>query len=104
MINGVGRIGEGVPKRYTRGEEIVNSITHGIGSALAVAGTAVLIVFAVIYSNAWGVVGASIFGASMIILYTMSTLYHAITNRKAKKAQKQEDDFYQKLFYNIPLL
>ena len=85
MINGVGRIGEGVPKRYTRGEEIVNSITHGIGSALAVAGTAVLIVFAVIYSNAWGVVGASIFGASMIILYTMSTLYHAITNRKAKK-------------------
>ncbi|MBQ3936629.1 MAG: hemolysin III family protein, partial [Ruminococcus sp.] len=85
MINGVGRIGEGVPKRYTRGEEIVNSITHGIGSALAIAGTVVLIVFAAVYSNAWGVVGAAVFGGSMIVLYTMSTLYHAITNRRAKK-------------------
>ena len=66
MINGVGKIGEGVPRRYTTGEEIVNSITHGIGSALAIAGTAVLIVFAAIYSDAWGVVGSAIFGASYI--------------------------------------
>ena len=44
-----------------------------------------LIVFAAIYSDAWGVVGSAIFGASMIVLYTMSTLYHAITNRRAKR-------------------
>ena len=62
-------------KRYTLGEEIFNSV----------AGTAVLIVLAAIYSNAWGVVSSAIFGASLIILYTMSTLYHAITNPKAKK-------------------
>lgn len=85
MINGVGRIGEGVPKRYTRGEEIFNSVTHGAGAMLAIAGTVVLIVIAAIYSNAWGVVGSAIFGASLIILYTMSTLYHAITNHRAKK-------------------
>ncbi len=71
-------------KRYTLGEEIFNSVSHGTGGLLAIAGTAVLIVFSAIYSNAWGVVSASIYGASLIILYTMSTLYHAITNKKAK--------------------
>lgn len=72
-------------KRYTLGEEIFNSVSHGAGSLLSIAGTAVLIVLAAIYSNAWGVVSSAIFGASLIILYTMSTLYHAITNPKAKK-------------------
>lgn len=73
-----------ITKRYTLGEEIFNSVTHGIGGGLSIAGTVVLIVFAAIYSNAWGVVSSAIYGASLIILYTMSTLYHAITNRKAK--------------------
>ena len=74
-----------ITKRYTLGEEIFNSVSHGTGGLLAIAGTAVLIVFAAIYSNAWGVVSSAIYGASLIILYTMSTLYHAITNEKAKK-------------------
>ena len=73
-----------ITKRYTLGEEIFNSVSHGTGGLLAIAGTVVLIVIAAIYSNAWGVVSSAIYGASMIILYTMSTLYHAITNRKAK--------------------
>lgn len=73
-----------ITKRYTLGEEIFNAVSHGTGGLLSIAGTAVLIVFAVIYSNAWGVVSSAIFGASLIILYTMSTLYHAITNKKAK--------------------
>ncbi|MBQ9376095.1 MAG: hemolysin III family protein [Ruminococcus sp.] len=72
-------------KRYTFGEEIFNSISHGTGGLLAIAGTVVLVILAAIYSNAWGVVSSAIYGASMIILYTMSTLYHAITNKKAKK-------------------
>lgn len=71
-------------KRYTLGEEIFNSVSHGLGGGLSIAGTVVLIVFAAIYSNAWGVVASAIYGSSLIILYTMSTLYHAITNRKAK--------------------
>lgn len=72
-------------KRYTLGEEIFNSVSHGTGGALSIAGTVVLIVCSAIYSDAWGVVSSCIFGASLIILYTMSTLYHAITNEKAKK-------------------
>ena len=74
-----------VRKPYSLGEEIFNSVSHGIGGLLSIAGTVVLIVFCVVYADAWAVVSASIYGASLIILYTMSTLYHAITNNKAKK-------------------
>ena len=73
-----------VRKPYSLGEEIFNSVSHGIGGLLSIAGTVVLIVFCAVYSDAWAVVSASIYGASLIILYTMSTLYHAITNNKAK--------------------
>lgn len=71
--------------RYTLGEEIFNSISHGAGTLLSVGGTVVLIIFSAICSDAWAVVSSAIYGASLIILYTMSTLYHAITNEKAKK-------------------
>ncbi len=72
-------------KKYTLGEEIFNSVTHGVGAGLSIAGTVVLIVFSAIYGNAWAVVSSAIYGASLIILYTMSTLYHSLTNEKAKK-------------------
>lgn len=71
-------------RKYTLGEEISNSVSHGIGAGLSVAGTVVLIVVSAVNSNAWGVVSSCIYGASLIILYTMSTLYHSITNKKAK--------------------
>jgi len=72
-------------KRYSLGEEIFNSISHGAGAGLSIAGTVVLIVCAAVYADAWAVVSAAIFGSSLIILYTMSTLYHAISNTTAKK-------------------
>lgn len=71
-------------RKYTLGEEIFNSVSHGTGAGLSIAGTAVLIVAAAIHTNAWGVVSSCIYGASLIILYTMSTLYHSLTNKKAK--------------------
>lgn len=73
-----------IKKRYTLGEEIFSAVTHGVGSLLSIAGTAVIIVLAAIFNDAWAVVGCAIFGASLIILYSMSTLYHSITNPKAK--------------------
>lgn len=75
---------ERVLPEYTLGEELFSSISHGIGSCLAIAGCVMLIVFAAIHGNAWSVVGGAIYGATLIILYTMSTLYHAIVNKKAK--------------------
>ncbi len=67
------------------GEEIANSITHGIGALLAIAGTVVAIVYAAIHGDALSVVSACLYGAGLIILYTASTLYHSLTNYKAKK-------------------
>lgn len=71
--------------RYSLGEEIFSSVTHGVGCLLGVAGTVILIVLSALHGDAWWVVSSSIYGASLIILYCMSTLYHAITNEKAKK-------------------
>ncbi len=77
---------KGKSKRpYTLGEEIFNSVTHGIGSLLSIAGCVILIVFCACHGGAKEVVSACIYGASLIILYTMSTLYHALTNKTAKK-------------------
>lgn len=71
-------------KRYTLGEEIFNSVSHGIGAALAMGGMVVLIVMSAVHTNSWGVVSSCIYGASLVLLYTMSTLYHAISNDRAK--------------------
>lgn len=79
------RKAEKISKRYTLGEEIFNAVSHGAGGLLAIAGTVVLIVLCAIYSNAWAVVSVCIYGASLIILYTMSTLYHAISHERAKR-------------------
>ena len=68
----------------SRGEEIANSISHGIGFLGAVAVTPVLIVKAV-SSGASAVVGASVFGATMIMLYLVSCLYHAFPENRAKR-------------------
>lgn len=70
---------------YSLGEVIFNSVSHGAAAGLSIAGSVVLIIFCAIYADAWAVVSASVYGGSLIILYTMSTLYHAITNKSAKK-------------------
>jgi hemolysin III len=70
--------------RYTKSEEIANTITHGLGVILALGGLVVLIVFAALYGNTWHIVSCSIFGAALILLYLASTLYHAIQHPGAK--------------------
>lgn len=66
------------------GEEISNSISHGVGALLSIAGTVILIVKAAMSGSAINVVSASIYGASLILLYMFSTLYHSLTHEKAK--------------------
>ncbi|MBO5407785.1 MAG: hemolysin III family protein [Clostridia bacterium] len=72
-------------KKYSIGEEIFSGVAHCVGALLAIAATVLLIVFSALKGNTLGVVGSSIYGGTMIILYTMSTLYHALTNKTAKK-------------------
>ena len=68
----------------TPGEELANSLTHGLGVALAIAGLVVMVVFAAKRGTARDVVGASIFGSTLILLYLMSTLYHAFRGPRVK--------------------
>ncbi len=78
--------------QYTVGEEIANAVTHGVAALLSIAGLAVLVAFAVLYSGSPKVVAAvSIFGASMVFLYTASTLYHSIPNPRSKKVLQYLD-------------
>ncbi len=65
-------------------EEIANSLSHGIGIMLAIAGTVLLVVRSVIHGNAWHIVTYSIFGAGLINLYTASTLFHGAMNVRVK--------------------
>ncbi len=70
--------------RYSLGEEIANSITHGIGIVLAIAALGVLATFASLYGNVWHIVSVCVYGTTMILLYTASTLYHSIQHPRAK--------------------
>ena len=71
---------------YTRGEEIFNMVTHIVGGAFGIAVLVLCIVFAAIHHNGYGIASGIIYGVSMILLYTMSSIYHGLTaNRKSKK-------------------
>jgi hemolysin III len=72
-------------RTVSTGEEIANAITHGIGALLAVAALVVLIVMAAIRGSVWHIVSFSIFGATLVLLYFASTLYHSLTHAKAKR-------------------
>ncbi len=63
---------------YTKGEEIFNMVSHIVGGAIGVAAVTLCVIFAALHKNVFGVVGSAIYGASMIILYTMSSIYHGL--------------------------
>lgn len=69
----------------SRGEEIANSISHGIGFLASLVGAPFLIVSAVRQGSAWNVVGVSVFVTSMLLLYLSSTLYHALPQERVKR-------------------
>lgn len=71
--------------RYTAAEEIANGITHGLGLAASIAGTAFLIVFVSLDGDPWQIVGSSIYGATLVALYAASTLYHTSRRPGAKR-------------------
>lgn len=82
---------EAVKRPYTVREEIWSSLIHGIGIALSLAGLIVLVTLAAQNGNVWVVVSTAIFGVSMVVLYTASTLYHAIPNPEIKLKLKKFD-------------
>ena len=71
--------------KFTIEEEIWNGITHGIGTGLAIAGLATLVVLASIYGNSLHLISFSIYGGSLVLLYLASMLYHSIQVPKVKQ-------------------
>ena len=69
----------------TPGEELANSLSHGLGLAAAVVAGPVLLAAAVRQGSAWTIVGASVFAAAMLLLYLASTLYHATPQPRLKR-------------------
>ncbi len=76
---------------YTRREEIFNMVSHIIGGAFGIVALVGCIIMSALYGNAARVVGSAIYGASMIILYTMSSLYHGLKAPIAKRVMQVLD-------------
>lgn len=76
---------------YSLGEEIANSITHGLGAVLSIVALVLLVIAAASWGNAWHLASAIVYGITMFLLYMASTLYHAITNVKARHVFKVID-------------
>jgi hemolysin III len=75
---------DGLPQ-YSKGQEIANSITHGIGIVLSVTGLVALVVMASLHGTVWHIVSFSIYGPSLVLLYTSSTLYHSFRPPRVKR-------------------
>ena len=71
-------------RRHAR-EELVNTLTHGFGIVASLVGGAALVTLAAVFGDVWQIIGASVFSASLVILYTASTLYHAARKTHLKK-------------------
>lgn len=72
------KLSERILPNYTRGEEIFNMVSHIVGGALGIAALTLCVIFSALHGNVYGVVGSAIYGATMIILYTMSSIYHGL--------------------------
>ena len=76
---------------YSRGEELMNTVTHIVGGALGVAALTLCVVFAALRHNVYGVVGSAIYGVSLIALYTVSIVYHGLKPGMGKKVMQIVD-------------
>lgn len=71
-------------RQYPKTEEILNIITHGLGLLLSIAALVILVVFASLRGDAWHIVSFSIYGASLVILYLASTLFHSVRKQSLR--------------------
>ena len=70
---------------YTKGEEIFNMTSHIVGGALGIVATVLCVIFAAIHGSTYGVVSGAIYGVTMIVLYTMSSIYHGLSPKMNSK-------------------
>ena len=76
---------------YSLSEELISSISHGVGALLGVAALVLCIVRAASHHDPWAVVSGSVFGGSIILLYAVSSIYHALKVNRAKRVLRVMD-------------
>lgn len=79
------------PQPYSPVEELANRLTHGIGAVLSLAGLVILVVHSTLYGNAWHITSTAVYGVSLVVLYTASTLYHSVTSPRARRLCQRFD-------------
>ncbi len=76
---------------YTRGEEVMNMVTHIVGGALGIVALTLCVIRAALNGNAWGVVTSAIYGTTMIAMFTISSVYHGLRPTLGKKVMQVLD-------------
>ena len=66
-------------------DELANSVTHGVGLGLSIAGFAALLILTIVRGGAWQIVSCAIYGVTLVCPYASSTLYHGLPSRKVKR-------------------
>lgn len=82
---------DAAPSAYSPAEELANALTHGVGVALSVAALVVLVTLTSLHGDAWSVTATSIFGTTLVLLYTSSTLYHSFRGERMKRLLRKFD-------------
>jgi hemolysin III len=80
-----------MPATYPPREELANSVTHGVGAALSVAGLVLLVYFSSRFGDTWQVVSTAVFGFTLVLLYTFSTLYHSFRGQRVRQVLQKFD-------------
>ena len=84
---------------YTKGEEIFNMTSHIVGAVLGIVAIVLCVVFAAVHGNVYGVVSGAIYGTTMLILYTMSSIYHGLSS----KCKRKKSNAGTRPLHNLPI-
>jgi len=80
-----------VPEAYPPLEELANRLTHGFGAVLSVTGLVLLVVYSSLYGTVWHIVSTAVYGATLVLLYTASTIYHTVKSEKWRRRCQRFD-------------
>lgn len=80
-----------VASSYSPAEEVANTVTHGVGVVLSIAGLALLVSLAALRGDVWHITSVAIFGVTLVVAYSTSTIYHALRSERAKRIMRKFD-------------
>ena len=76
---------------YSRGEEIMNMVTHIVGGAIGIVALTLCVIFAALHGNVYGIVTSAIYGTTMVTMFTISSVYHGLKPNMGKKVMQVID-------------